>query len=102
VSNLSRVRGPERVIVAAWLAVLLAATAVFLSAGWEYGCQDRAGNHLSGIDCFQYDALPTAHSEPAASLGFVPLVATWFLAVLVISGLLVSAGLRARREAVDE
>lgn len=87
--------------VAVWAVVLIAATILLLTGDWYVSCQDSQGNHLGGIDCFQYRTLPTTDAEPAATIGFVPLVIVATLALVMVVAIPLSAAIRSRRESID-
>jgi hypothetical protein len=76
-------------------AVWLATAALIVSSSWFLQCTVD-GQPLGGIDCFQADSIPQTDSEPARSIGFVPLAATWLAATLGLS-LLITLSVRARR-----
>jgi hypothetical protein len=88
-------------LVAAFAVVLMAATTLLLSSGWYVSCQDSQGNHLGGIDCFQYRTLPSTGAEPAATIGFVPLVIVASVALMMVVVIPVSAAVRSRRESIE-
>jgi len=91
---------PAKLIVAVWAVVLVAAITALLTADWYLSCQDSQGNHSGGIDCFQYRTLPSTHAEPAATIGFLPLVLIAVLALVIVVGVPLSAAIRSRRESV--
>jgi hypothetical protein len=75
---------------------------MLLTADWYVSCSDAQGNHLGGTDCFQYRTLPTSHTEPAASIGFLPLAVLCVLALVMVVGIPVSTAMRASRESITD
>lgn len=75
---------------------------LLLTGDWYLSCQDSQGNGLGGIDCFQYRTVPTANAEPAATIGFLPLVIVAALALVMVVGIPLRAGIRSRRESVGD
>jgi hypothetical protein len=62
----------------------ITATVLLATGDWYLACK-QDGQSIGGIDCLQY--LPgsaQAGSEPASSVGFVPLTLAWATASLVL------------------
>jgi hypothetical protein len=92
---------PAKLIVAVWAVVLTGTMTLLVTGGWYVSCQDSQGNHLGGIDCFQYRTLPSTGAEPAATIGFVPLVIVASVALMMVVVIPVSAAVRSRRESIE-
>jgi hypothetical protein len=90
------------VIVAVWAVILVAAATMLLTADWYVSCSDEQGNHLGGMDCFRYRTLPTSHTEPAASIGFLPLAVLCVIALVMVVGIPLSTAMRANRESITD
>jgi hypothetical protein len=72
-------------IAVAALAVSVACVLVVLDARWYLSCRVN-GAVLQGIDCLQVTSIPKTRSEPARTLGFVPLAIAWWLATCALAG----------------